>query len=200
MHRCTYETLRRFAGALALGSLALFSAASSGQGANQGTADAVSRGEYLVKAMGCNDCHTPWKMGPNGPEMDMARMLSGHPEGLNLKPPQSAAPPWATSVDMTFTAWAGPWGVSYTANLTPDPETGLGKWTEEDFRAAMKSGRHQGRGRQILPPMPWFNLAGLTDGDLSAVYQYLQSIPPIANKVPDPLPPAGGAASPSGGK
>ena len=40
---------------------------------------AVARGEYLVHAMGCTDCHTPWKMGPNGPEPDMTRALSGHP-------------------------------------------------------------------------------------------------------------------------
>ena len=43
---------------------------------------AVQRGEYLVKIMGCNDCHTPWKMGPHGPEPDMTRFLSGHPEEI----------------------------------------------------------------------------------------------------------------------
>ena len=41
----------------------------------------VQRGEYLVKIMGCNDCHTPWKMGPQGPEPDMTRFLSGGNEG-----------------------------------------------------------------------------------------------------------------------
>jgi mono/diheme cytochrome c family protein len=79
--------------------------------------------------------------------------------------------------------------VSHTANLTPDPETGLGKWTEEDFVATMRSGRHQGRGRPLLPPMPYFNLAALSDADIHAVFAYLRSIPPIKNRVPEPIPP-----------
>ena len=57
----------------------------------------------------------------------------------------------------TNTAWAGPWGVSFTANLTPDKETGLGDWTEEQFIATMRTGKHQGKGRPVLPPMPYFN-------------------------------------------
>jgi hypothetical protein len=80
--------------------------------------------------------------------------------------------------------------VSFTANLTPDPETGTGKWSEQEFMDTLRSGRHLGRGRQILPPMPWFNYGKMTDEDLSAVYAYLRTIPPIVNKVPDPLPPA----------
>ena len=55
----------------------------------------------------------------------------------------------------TNTAWSGPWGVSFTANLTPDPETGLGRWTLRNFMDTIRSGRHMGRGRPILPPMPW---------------------------------------------
>ena len=72
---------------------------------------------------------------------------------------------------------AGPWGVSFTANLTPDKETGLGNWTEEMFITTMRTGRHQGKGRPILPPMPYQFIATLNDEDLKAVFAYLQSIP-----------------------
>ena len=53
--------------------------------------DLVQRGEYLVSVLGCNDCHTPFEMGPNGPEPDMTRMLSGHPEDLVMPPPPDLA-------------------------------------------------------------------------------------------------------------
>ena len=153
--------------------------------------DPVKRGEYLVNAMGCNDCHTPWKPGPNGPEMDMSRRLSGHPASLELPPaPQLPPGPWIAAVAGTFTAWSGPWGTSFPANLTPDPETGLGKWTYDDFANTMRTGRHHGRGRPLLPPMPYFNLAALTETDLQAVFAYLRSLPAIQNRVPEPLPPA----------
>lgn len=152
---------------------------------------AVERGAYLVRAMACNDCHTPWKVGPRGPEPDMSRMLSGHPSDL-VMPAAPALPPgpWLVVSSGTNTAWAGPWGVSFTANLTPDPETGLGKWTEQNFADAMRSGRHMGRGRPILPPMPYPAVGGLTDADLHAVWAYLRSIPAIKNRVPDPVAPA----------
>lgn len=90
-----------------------------------------------------------------------------------------------------MTAFAGPWGVSFTANLTPDPETGvLRDYTEEQFIRALRTGRHQGQGRQILPPMPWPFIGKMTDEDLKAVFAYLRQIPPVRNKVPDPIPPA----------
>jgi hypothetical protein len=150
----------------------------------------VPRGEYLVTIGGCNDCHTPWKMGPNGPVPDMSRMLSGHPEALTVQEmPKAPAEPWMITVTGTFTAWAGPWGTSFTANLTPDPETGLGKWTEQNFIEVMRTGRHLGRGRPILPPMPWPNYAKMTDEDLKATFAYLKSIPPIRNRVPEPIAP-----------
>jgi mono/diheme cytochrome c family protein len=150
----------------------------------------VARGEYLVWFGGCNDCHTPWKMGPKGPEQDFSRRLSGHPADLKLPPaPALPAGPWAMNASGTMTAWSGPWGVSFTANLTPDKETGLGDWTEEMFIATMKTGRHQGKGRPLLPPMPYFNLQKLTDEDIKSVFAYLQSLPPISNRVPAPIDP-----------
>ena len=155
----------------------------------------VERGEYLVWAMGCNDCHTPWKMGPKGPEMDMSRRLSGHPSDLKMPPAPALPPgPWVSVTAATMTAWAGPWGVSFTANLTPDKETGLGDWTEEQFIATMKTGRHQGKGRALLPPMPYFNLAGLNDDDIKSVFAYLQSLTPVRNRVPAPIDPPEGKA------
>jgi hypothetical protein len=153
--------------------------------------DPAVRGKYLVATSGCMDCHTPLKMGPNGPEPDMSRMLSGHPEGLQM-PPVPALPegPWLVVSSATNTAWAGPWGVSFTANLTPDPDTGLGKWTVADFKNTIRTGRHLGRGREILPPMPIPVYNNFTDADLEAVYAYLRTIPPVKNRVPEPRPPA----------
>jgi len=152
--------------------------------------DKVARGKYLVTTSACNDCHTPWKMGVNGPEPDMSRMLSGHPEKMDLPTPPTPSGPWVMSAAGTNTAWAGPWGISFTANLTPDKETGLGKWTLRDFKNTIRSGRHLGRGRPILPPMPIPMYRNFTDEDLEAIYAYLQTIPPVQNHVPEPLPPA----------
>jgi mono/diheme cytochrome c family protein len=168
-----------FAGALA-------TAAADGASA---PTDAVQRGEYIVKGMGCNDCHTPYKEGANGPEPDWTRMLSGHPQDLVMPPAPALKAPWTASVAATMTAWAGPWGVSFTANLTPDPETGLGSWTEQQFVDTLRSGRHLGRGREILPPMPWPAIRNMTDDDIKAIFAYLRTIPAMKNKVPDPLPP-----------
>lgn len=151
----------------------------------------VARGKYLVATSGCNDCHTPLKMGANGPEPDMSRMLSGHPQEIVVSAPGKFTDPWVGGMIGTNTAWSGPWGVSFTVNLTPDPDTGIWREMNEDqFVAAMHTGRHLGQGRPILPPMPWPAYGQMTDDDLKAIYAFLQTIPPIKNKVPDPLPPA----------
>jgi hypothetical protein len=150
----------------------------------------VQRGAYLVKIMGCNDCHTPFKPGPRGPEPDLSRELSGHPESLVVTaPPRLGDGPWVWAAVGTNTAFAGPWGVSFTANLTPDPETGLGKWDADTFVRTIRTGRHEGQGRPILPPMPWPMYRNATDEDLRAVYAYLRSIKPVRNRVPQPLDP-----------
>ena len=157
----------------------------------------VARGAYLVNIGGCNDCHTPFKMGPNGPEPDMSRALSGHPESLVMPPaPKLPNGPWVWLGAGTNTAFAGPWGVSYAANLTPDRLTGIGIWNEETFIQTIRTGRHWGVARPILPPMPWQNVRGLTDSDLKAVYAYLRSLKPIKNQVPDAII----AAAPAGAK
>ncbi|HSY06985.1 MAG TPA: hypothetical protein VK820_00440 [Steroidobacteraceae bacterium] len=152
----------------------------------------IKRGQYLATFGGCSDCHTPKVMTPNGPGPDPSRLLSGHradadPTPLSmgiLKPSR-----WAAMTNSDLTAWAGPWGISFSANLTPDKETGLGNWTVEQFIKAMRTGKHLGTGRPILPPMPWADVAVLTDKDMKALFAYLQSLPPIANPVPAPIAP-----------
>lgn len=150
----------------------------------------VELGGYLVKTMGCNDCHTPFKLGPKGPEPDMARALTGHPEAMRMPPPPALPPgPWLAVNAATNTAFAGPWGVSFAMNLTPDKETGLGDWTEEQFVQTMLTGRHQGKGRAILPPMPYQMLGQLVPEELKAIFAYLQSLAPFKNRVPQPVDP-----------
>lgn len=153
--------------------------------------DAVARGKYLTTIMGCNDCHTPFEMTERGPAPDMSRELSGHPQGLVITSAAALSGPWAWGGSASNTAFSGPWGVSFTANLTPDPETGIGKWTEETFIATIRNGRHEGQGRPLMPPMPWPMYRNATDEDLRAIYAYLQSLPPIRNRVPLPIEPTG---------
>lgn len=152
----------------------------------------VARGQYLVNVSGCNDCHTPKVYTPDGmPVPDERRLLSGHPQDAALPHHEaswSAPGQWVMSNEH-FTAWVGPWGTSYAANLTPDKQTGIGLWTKDVFVEALRTGRHAGRGRPILPPMPWPNLAKASDDDLAAIYAYLMSLPPIHNAVPAPVPP-----------
>lgn len=155
-------------------------------------AASIERGKYLVNFGSCNDCHTPWKLGPKGPEPDMTRALTGHPAGMKVSLSPTLEGSWGIAATNTMTAWTGPWGVSFTANLTPDKETGLGDWTEEMFIKTMRTGRHQGKGRAILPPMPWFSVNALSDEDIKAVFAYLQSLPPVHNRVPAPIDPPEG--------
>jgi cytochrome c553 len=165
--------------------------ASTGGASSSAKASQIARGKYLVDIMGCHDCHTPMKLGPNGPEWDMTRALSGHPESLVMPPAPEQKLPWMASMGMTMTAWNGPWGTSFTRNLTPDKETGLGDWTVEEFIATMKTGRERGKGRPVLPPMPVQNLANLADSDIRALFAYLQSLPAIKNRTPQPVEPVG---------
>jgi hypothetical protein len=157
----------------------------------------VERGRYLVTSIGCGDCHTPKRLGPAGPEEDGSRLLSGHPEGSTLPPPPSLGQgPWIASVAWDLTAWSGPWGVSYAMNLTPDDNTGIGSWSEQTFVQALRTGRHMGVSRPILPPMPWQAFRNFDDRDLQSIYAYLRTIPPVKNRVPQPVEPG---AVPAGG-
>lgn len=150
----------------------------------------IKRGEYLVSIMGCNDCHSPMIMTPKGPGIDSSRMLSGHPASIPLAPiDETNAKSWAL-FSLTGTAMAGPWGVSFAANLTSDA-TGIGSWSENQFFKAIREGKYKGldNSRSLLPPMPWQGYAKATDDDLRAVFAYLKSTRPVVNRVPAPIPP-----------
>lgn len=155
---------------------------------------AVDRGKYLVTVQDCNGCHTPFT---DKGEPDLTRMLSGHPQdaAVAASPRPPLPPPWLVAISNTNTAWSGPWGVSFTSNLTPDRETGIGAWTEQAFITSIREGKKGGSGRTLLPPMPWRMYGNLTDDDLKAVFAYLQTIPAIANRVPNPIPPPGAPPS-----
>ena len=176
--------LKIVAASIVLGGVVLIANAAASRAADTPSAE---RGKYLVMAMGCNDCHTPWQVGPNGPEPDFTRMLSGHPQDEVMLEPKLHPGQWAAAP--TNTAFKGPWGTSYTANLTPD-ETGLGKWTEDMFVRAIREGRHMGQGRPIQPPMPWPMIRNLNDVDLKSIFVFLRTLPPVQNRVPEPQPPA----------
>jgi hypothetical protein len=162
-------------------------------GAGKSTSDhaaLVERGRYLTVVGACHDCHTPKVMTPAGPVPDTTRMLSGHPSELAVGDAPAQLPAtWMASTNGDLTAWAGPWGVSFTANLTPS-QYGLLGWTPEMFIQTIREGKHAGVGRALLPPMPWANYAQMKDEDLRAIFAYLQSLPPIENRVPAPRPPA----------
>ena len=150
----------------------------------------IERGKYLVTAGGCHDCHSPKVFGPQGPKIDETKILSGHPAEMQLAEFDPAILELGKYILFTqdVTAAIGPWGASFAANLTPDNETGIGTWQPDMFINALRTGKHLGAGRPILPPMPWEMIGKLTDEDLQAMFAYLKSIPPIKNKVPDPKP------------
>jgi hypothetical protein len=155
------------------------------------TVDVVKRGEYLVKITGCNDCHSAKRMGAQGPEVIAETMLAGYPADrpiMKFKDPVLKQGFAMFYPDLT--AAAGPWGVSFAANLTPD-ETGIGNWSEEQFKKALTQGKYKGLdgGRMLLPPMPWTNYTTMADADVKAIYAYLKSIKPVKNLVPQPITP-----------
>ena len=153
----------------------------------------IKRGEYLVNAIGgCSDCHTPHIMTSQGPAPDMNRFLAGAPQDEKATDiPNGAVGPdsWGAMVSQDMTTWAGPWGVSFSSNLTPDSATGIGSWTDKTFIAAIRNGKYWGNGRDLLPPMPWQDFRNMTDNDLRDIYAYLMSLKPVQNVVPAPIPP-----------
>lgn len=122
----------------------------------------IARGQYIVTIAGCVDCHTP---GAFFGAPDSTRFLAGSELG-----------------------WAGPWGTTYAKNLTPDVETGIGSWTEEQIAQALRTGVRPD-GTPLLPPMPWMLYSHLTDEDMSALTAYLKSIPAVKHANPPVVPP-----------
>jgi len=153
--------------------------------------DVIAHGEYLVGIMGCHDCHSPKRMGERGPEMIPELMLSGFPSDRPIvKFKSELIQQGFAMLYPDLTGAAGPWGVSFAGNLTPH-ETGIGNWTEEQFKRALTQGKSKGleNGRMLLPPMPWEGFANLKDEDVHAIYSYLKSIDPVENVVPAPVSP-----------
>jgi predicted CxxxxCH...CXXCH cytochrome family protein len=162
--------------------------AQTASAANGGFESQVAWGNHIVTIAGCNDCHTPKKMGPAGPEDNMDLELSGSPSqmpGMILNRKEMESKGLAAT---NMLEWIGPWGISYTANITSDSTTGIGNWTEDQFLLCIRKGKYGGapEGRNLLPPMPWPNFAKMTDDELKAVYAYLESTKPIHNIVPQP--------------
>src|SRR5262245_38220227 len=141
------------------------------------SASRVERGKYLVTIAACHDCHTPKIDAQMTP--DPKRLLSGRP--MTTFPPIQGANEIRASLDLT--AWAGPWGNSYAANLTPDPETGLGRrYTEASFIKTIRTGKKP-EGEDLAPPMPWNQYRTMTDEDLKSIYAYLRTLKPVRNVV-----------------
>lgn len=147
----------------------------------------VKWGERLVFIGGCNDCHTPKKMGPNGPELDMSLMLSGHPAAAPA--PEFDAKEAAKKglvVTQTFTAWTGPWGTTFAANLTSD-STGIGNWTEAQFVKCLKEKKWMGidNTRPLMPPMSMMPVTEMSEDEIKAIFAYLKTTPGIKNVIPE---------------
>ena len=155
----------------------------------------VKWGEHLVLLGGCTDCHTPKKMSPKGPVPDNSLFMSGHPAEMSAPDiDRKEVESKGLAVTQTLTAWVGPWGISYSANLTPD-ETGIGTWTESNFLTAIKEGKYKGisASRPLMPPMPWEQMSLLSDDELKAMFAYLKSLKPVKNIVPMYQPPLSAA-------
>ncbi|MFI5185478.1 MAG: c-type cytochrome [Chitinophagales bacterium] len=154
--------------------------------------DMIKRGNYLMITSGCHDCHSPKKFGPRGEmTLDSSKLLSGHPGEIPMPPVnlKSLEPGQWMSMSGDLTAFVGPWGLSYTANLTPDSATGTGAWSEEQFINTLRNGKHLGNGRPIMPPMPWQFISQINDDDLKAIFAFLKSLPPVKNVVHAPFSP-----------
>ena len=150
----------------------------------------LDKGQYLVAIMGCRDCHSPKTMTAQGPAPDMAHDLSGHPASMPLgKISKESLNDWVL-FNMMNTAAVGPWGASFSANLTPDA-TGIGNWSEEQFIIALTEGKSKGvrTARPLLPPMPWQNYTSMKKEDVVAMFAYLKSLKPVQNAVPQPISP-----------
>ncbi|MES2777551.1 MAG: c-type cytochrome [Bacteroidota bacterium] len=147
----------------------------------------ISRGEYLVNISGCDDCHSPKKMGPNGPEIIPELRFSGYPSTRPIAHANMDVlkDGWIAMLGSDGTSAVGPWGMSFSANITSD-ESGIGNWSEENFIRAIRKGKFKGMegSRDLLPPMPWFAYKNMTDEDLRAVYAFLKSTKPVSNVVP----------------
>ncbi|GAB2832010.1 c-type cytochrome [Ferruginibacter profundus] len=163
-------------------------AETAGKPTTMDSTEMVERGKYLVNAIGCDDCHSPKRMGPNGPEIIPELRLSGFPHDGKLPPIDTnvVKKGWAVLAP-DLTSAVGMWGQSYAANITGDA-TGIGAWKEEQFIKALREGKLKGldNTRPLLPPMPWFAYKNMKDEDLKSIFAYLKTVKPVENIVPLP--------------
>ncbi len=153
----------------------------------------IERGKRLVELGGCSYCHTPKINTTLGYKPDKDRFLSGYPEDKPL-PELPYAEIIAGEMEKSFyttdaTVWVGRWGVSFAANLTPDPETGIGAMSEEDFIEIFRKKEHFSQENPLITPMPVNVYSQLTFFELRSIYIYLQTLKPISNEVPARIPP-----------
>lgn len=151
-------------------------------------AELVKRGQYLVNAVGCDDCHSPKTAGPDGFEIIEELRFSGYPsERAILKTDTNTVKTGWMLFGNDLTSAAGPWGMSFAANISSDA-TGIGNWTEGQFLKAIREGKYKGidGSRPLLPPMPWFVYKNFSDDDIRSIFAYLKSTKPVHNVVPAP--------------
>ena len=149
---------------------ALVAAILTGAALSAQAQDQAARGKYLVTIMGCNDCHTPgYFLG----KPDFAHALSGSDVGFEMPG----------------------LGIHWGPNLTPDPETGLGKWSDAQIITAFRTGVRPD-GRKLIPAMPYGGFAVLTDADAQAIVAYLRSLPSAVHQVTAPTKPGEPAKAP----
>jgi mono/diheme cytochrome c family protein len=123
----------------------------------------VERGKYLAVLAGCNDCHTPgFFLGAP----DTAKYLGGSDVGFEIPG----------------------LGVFPGRNITPDKETGIGNWTDNQIATALTTGTRPD-GRQLAPIMPYASFTDMTKEDLAAMIAFLRSIPAVKNNVAGPFKP-----------
>lgn len=148
----------------------------------------IARGEYLVKITGCDSCHTPLKpefADPTALTLDQIKVLAFSGEDALDKENRYMA--GGNVFDL------GPAGMVVTRNLTPDEETGLGAWTDEEIKNAIRLGIARD-GHQLFPIMPYFTFNNMAESDLDAIVAYLRSLEPVSNDVGEylvALPPLG---------
>lgn len=156
-----------------------------------GLTESIERGRYLVMVGGCDDCHSPKRMGAHGPEIIQETRFGGYPSDRPIQKVSLTALKngWAL-MNSDLTSAVGPWGMSFGANISSD-ETGIGNWSEQQFLTALQKGKYKGieTARDLLPPMPWFNYANMTEEDLKAMFTYLKSTKPVKNIAPTPISP-----------
>ena len=139
----------------------------------------VEHGKYIATIAGCIDCHTNSK-----PEfLDPTQLTPEQIKTIAFDAIETFDESMLMAGGRLFDL--GPAGKVYTANLTSDTETGLGGWTDEQIKVAIRTGQRPD-GRVLVPVMPYHSFNTMADTDLDAVVAYLRSLPAIKNKVPPP--------------